>query len=466
METKQLLKNNVWQALFLFWGLFALNACDDKSNGGAHDPRKPVEVISFSPLEGAAKTRLYITGKNFGTNVSKIFVKIGGVNARVIGSDGEIIYCLVPFGVSADGTVEVAVGEDAASAQYVPADQTFGYKKTRQVKTLCGYVDEYGKSEAKDGSFDICGFAQPRWLAVDPQNQNQLYLVDGAAGDNIRILDIEKRTVRTMLSKGQGGWKHIRQISFTVTGDTLLVANEEGKDDAVGVAMLLRSQNYQQPTVVCYANENNACCTNPTNGELYFNSRKDGTLYRYDWETQERENLGTVLNGKSAQFFIFFHPVGDYAYICVPNQRIIMKAEYDYEKKMLKTPTIFCGDVGQQNYRDGNGTNARLGNPMQGVFVKNEEYVREGKEDHYDFYFCDQYAHAIRYVTPEADVRTFAGRGSKGLNNDPKGYIDGELLEEARFDQPQGLTFDSENEIFYIAEYQNKRIRTISLNAE
>ena len=41
-----------------------------------------------------------------------------------------------------------------------------------------------------------------------------------------------------------------------------------------------------------------------------------------------------------------------------------------------------------------------------------------------------------------------------------------ELLEEARFDQPQGLTFDAENEIFYIAEYENKRIRTISLKAE
>ena len=172
------------------------------------------------------------------------------------------------------------------------------------------------------------------------------------------------------------------------------------------------------------------------------------------------------MNGKSAQFFIFFHPEGDYAYICVPNQRVIMKAEYDHGKKTLKTPTLFCGGIGFQEYKDGNGTNARLGNPMQGVFVKNEEYVREGKEDHYDFYFCDQYAHAIRYVTPDADVRTFAGRGSKGLNNDPKGYIDGELLEEARFNQPQGMTFDSENEIFYIAEYENKRIRTISLNAE
>ena len=98
--------------------------------------------------------------------------------------------------------------------------------------------------------------------------------------------------------------------------------------------------------------------------------------------------------------------------------------------------------------------------------MKNETYVSEGREDVYDFYFCDQYAHAIRYVTPDADVRTFAGRGSKGLDDNPNGYVDGELLEEARFDQPQGLTFDSEKQIFYVAEYSNKRIRTISLNPE
>lgn len=465
MEVKQFFAKSIVKGM-LFFVILSLNACSGDLSGNSYDPNKPVEVISFSPLEGPAKTRLYITGKNFGTDVSKIFVKVGGVNAKVIGSDGQIIYCLVPFGVSEDGTIEVAVAEDAGSAHYVVCDQSFNYQKTRQVKTLCGYVDEYGKSEAKDGSFDICGFQAPRWITVDPKKQHLLYLVDGIDGDVIRKLDVEKKEVSTVLAKGVGGWKQIRQIAFTVTGDTLLVANEEDNNDAVGVALLLRSQNYQQPVAVCNARMNNACATNPDNGELYFNSRTNGTLYRYDWKTGERETLGPVLNGKTAQFFIFFHPSGEYAYINVPNQRIIMKAAYDSISKKLQTPTLFCGSEGNKGYQDGNGTNARLGNPMQGVFVKNKQYEREGKADIYDFYFCDQYAHAVRYVTPEGDVRTFAGRGSKGLNDDPKGYVDGELLEEARFDQPQGLAFDSDKEIFYVAEYGNMRIRTISLNAE
>ncbi len=467
MKVKQFLKKkNVFLVTFYLFGVSMLFSCKDDSNGSAYDPGKPVEVIGISPLEGAAKTRLYITGKNFGTDVSKIFVKVGGINAKVIGSDGSVIYCLVPFGISSDGTIQVGVGEDANSVQYVTADQIFGYKKTRQVRTLCGYVDEYGKSEAKDGSFEESGFQAPRWLTVDPQNQHQLYLVDGPAGDVIRVLDVEKRSVSTLLSKGVGGWKQIRQIAFSVTGDTLLVANEEDNTEAVGVAGLLRNQNYQQPFSIVKARQNNACGTHPINGELYFNSRNDGSMYRYDWKTGERVELWKALSGSAVQFFVFFHPEGKFAYICASSQRVILKAEYNQAEKKLLNPSVFCGQQGTQAYQDGMGTSAKLGNPMQGVFVKNVAYEAAGKSDIYDFYFCDQYAHAIRYLTPEGDVRTFAGRGSKGLNDNPNGYVDGELLDEARFDQPQGLTFDSENQIFYVAEYSNKRIRTISLNAE
>lgn len=31
------------------------------------------------------------------------------------------------------------------------------------------------------------------------------------------------------------------------------------------------------------------------------------------------------------------------------------------------------------------------------------------------------------YVTPEGFVHTYAGRGSQGVNNNPNGYVDGDL---------------------------------------
>ncbi|HCM20785.1 MAG TPA: DNA-binding protein, partial [Porphyromonadaceae bacterium] len=43
------------------------------------------------------------------------------------------------------------------------------------------------------------------------------------------------------------------------------------------------------------------------------------------------------------------------------------------------------------------------------------------------------------------------------------GWIDGEARETARFNKPSGICYDEEEEIFYIADNQNKRIRTISV---
>lgn len=460
---KHFFKKNILYALFLGLGICSMSSCkDDSSLAAKHDPNRPVEIIDFNPKEGSSQTRLYIEGKNFGSDASQVFVKVGGIEAKVVNVNAGYIYCLVPRGVE-EGTVEVAV---AQKEKYVSASEKFTYIKKAKVETLCGYVDEYGKSEAKDGRFDECGFAAPRWLAVDPLHEDQIYMVDGANGDRIRVLDVTKRQVRTLMNKGQANLAYIRQISFTTSGDTLLVANEQADNQASAVAILQRKFNFGQPQNIGTANQNNACGTHPINGELYFNSRSSGELYRYDWDRSETKTITTGL-GNSAQYYIFFHPSGEFAYVCVPTKKIISKWEYNNTtKELIANSTPFCGKtgVGGQGlsaYPDGNGTNAILGNPMQGVFILNEQAQEEGREDPYDFYFCDQYAHSIRCLTPDATVTTYAGRGSKGLNNDPNGYVDGDLLEAARFDQPQGMHYDSKNKIFYIAEYENKRIRMI-----
>lgn len=451
--------NYIQKSMLLFYFIvFALYGCDDHDKVG-DAPGSLVEVTGFSPVAGGVKTRLYISGKNFGTDPSQIFVRIGGVEAKVIGSDGEVIYCLVPAG-AVEGTVEVAVGDEMI---YVRASEKFRYIKSPQVATLCGHVDEYGKSEAKDGSFDDCGFVAPRWLQIDPKDENILYMVDGNPGRTIRKLDLKNRMVSTLITSGQGNWAHIRQISFTSSGDTLLVANEQSTDNATAVSILLRENNFMSPQNVTFCRQNNACVTHPQNGELYYNNRNTGELFRYDWGTKEVKRM-FVVQGSGSQYFIFFHPDGRYAYICVPTKKVIMKAEYDFEKKELKSPTNFCGKPGvggNNNYADGMGTNAILGNPMEGVFVANDKYVEEGREDIYDFYFCDQQAHCVRILSPDGNVTTYAGRGSKGLDNNPYGYVDGNLLDEARFYEPQGLSYNPDKKVFYICELINMRVRTI-----
>ncbi|MDD3910458.1 MAG: DNA-binding protein, partial [Proteiniphilum sp.] len=58
----------------------------------------------------------------------------------------------------------------------------------------------------------------------------------------------------------------------------------------------------------------------------------------------------------------------------------------------------------------------------------------------------------------------FAGRGSKGLDINTWGYVDGELRKEARFRDPWGIEYDEKTKTFYIADMNNHRIRMISMD--
>ncbi|WP_080903207.1 IPT/TIG domain-containing protein [Parabacteroides sp. Marseille-P3160] len=443
-----------------FLSMLCFSSCKDnaENNESNFDPSKPIEITDFTPKSGSAKTRLYIYGKNFGNDVSQISVKIGGLPAKVIGSNGEIIYCLVPKR-AVEGTIEVTIGEDSKS---VTASEIFNYQSKTVVATLAGYISPTGTKEVKDGPFEDCGFEGPRNLVIDPKNKKHIYMIDGM-GLSIRLLDFETNTVSTILQRGQGNWENIRQLQFTRSADTMLIANEKDADGAIAVSLVTRENGFKKPQHLIYYRRNNTCTIHPMNGELYYNSRTTGEIVRYDWETQTSQLLYTLKN-RDCQYFIFFHPSGNYAYMTVPNKKLIVKAEYDWENKTLKVANNFVGSEGVEGWRDGQGTNALLGNPMQGCFVKNERYEKEGKSDIYDFYFADQNAHCIRYLTPEGFVYTYAGRGSTGVNSDAYGYIDGDLLKEARFNQPVGIAFDEENKIFYIGDANNSRIRTIEID--
>ena len=71
-------------------GFFSTSCQDDKKNSEVYDPSQPVVFTEFTPTEGALRTRLYIYGSNFGNDVSKIHVSIGGQSAKVIGGKYKV----------------------------------------------------------------------------------------------------------------------------------------------------------------------------------------------------------------------------------------------------------------------------------------------------------------------------------------------------------------------------------------
>lgn len=427
------------------------NCKDEAVKSVAYDPSKPIEIYDFSPKEGGARTRLFIQGKNFGKDVSQIDVKIGGKTAKVIGSDGELIYCMVPLRAT-EGTIEVKI----ANQDSVKAEEKFNYISKSVVATLAGFKTEDGQTEVKDGTFDVAGFGSPSYMAVDPKNPNHIYFVDNW-GYHLRMLDMEKGEVVTVMTQGEGNWSEIYNLGFTSYGDTLLIVNKQDADRAIAVSGAARANSFKRPFPITYSKKCTTAACHPINGEMYYSTSVTGDLYRYDWKSGESKSLYKVKN-QNIDYLVYFHPTGNFAYIMLSSASQIMKSVYDWDKKELMTPNVFVGS-GQWGHQDGQGTQAMFTNPVQGVFVKNPKYA--GQADEYDFYFIDQWNSCVRYVTPQGFVFTYAGRGSKGVDDKVEGWIDGDLLEEARFNAPCGITYDEINKTFYIADMFNFRIRTI-----
>jgi hypothetical protein len=206
------------------------------------------------------------------------------------------------------------------------------------------------------------------------------------------------------------------------------------------------------------------------------------------WSSFVNDNLTEINTGSSSgtgafeklftiqdtnwEFQIDIHPSGKYAYIVVINRNYILRTDYNETTKRFSAPYRIAGDMSKEGFTDGVGLTALLRRPYQGTFVKNEQYEREGRDDIYDFYFCDSRNDAIRLLTPEGIVKTYAG-GSAATHSDGYTYgnENGELRDFARFHRPTGLVNDVHRDaitgentlIFYILDTSNYAIRTITM---
>ena len=467
------MKSKRWLIWWMTMALAALwlGSCkddDDNPGGQAYDPSQPVLISDFTPKTGGANQRLVLYGNNFGNDTSIIRLFIGGKEAKVIGVNSESLYCLVPE-KAYNGDIEIRIGEGENPA-VATAEEAFQYQRKMIVSTLCGYEDERGEYETKDGPFSDCGgFRNPSWLSFDPKDPQHLYIAQD--GGDVRLLDFRDSMVSTPITRGMGNWDRMRNINWTIDGDYMIIANDQGGTEDISTSILSRANNFTDPQALTRYKQCNGAAIHPVNGELYFNSYEKGQFFRYDMKQYFNGELGVKdyqelfkIQDNDWEFNIRIHPTGNYAYIVVLNQHYILRTDYDWEHKKFTQPYVVCGEARANGWVDGVGSKARLNTPYQGVFVKNPDYA--GQEDEYDFYFTEQGNHDIRILTPQGKITTFAGRGSSSVNSDPYGYIDGDLRLEARFDQPKGLAYDEEHKVFYVGDAENRRIRKIAQEEE
>lgn len=471
-------------AILFVISLVATSCSEDGGYQGAKpvipsDPSKPVTFTDYSPKEGPVRTLIFIEGSNFGTDISKIEVTIGGIMAPVIGSTGTRIAVMAPRRSNRGDVVVKIMDETGKVIKEQQFDDLFTLQTALQVNTLAGKVDPLtNTSSIVNGTFEEAEFSAPWWLEMDKDPETgdkNIYCIDAEGLVAFRKINLTKEEVSTVFMKGQSGAKNIKSMLFdTPTRDTLLFVDDNGKGNwndrhaLPNIFYTLRNENFRKVYPYLYA-QTSYSAASMSDGTLFYNTYTTSVVYkaRQVWDATAKmwdgEALFSIKANSNAHTYMTRHPDDLYVYI-TGRFHAIYKCAYNKQTKKLESPVVHAGTLGTaEGYVDLPGTSARFNRPTQGVFVKNEEYVAQGKTDVYDFYVCDANNHCIRKVTPEGEVSTFAGRGSLGTDGVVKGWIDGEARETARFDTPTGICYDEEEEIFYVADNQNKRIRTISI---
>ena len=509
-----MLKKCVTLHRYLSGAVLALLACcftacseDDDVTVQEYDPNTPVTITDFLPKSGGANDRLIIYGENFGNDTSKVKVTVGGVKATLISAKSNVrgnddgLYVFVPQGAFS-GEIQVTVGDETTGTQSATATEKFEYERKMVVGRLCGYRNEYDDQGWNDGPFSTCtGFAADGEMKFDPKYPNLMYIGYDQGSPGIQVVDFDKQTVESIM--GYTKFKNInriRSIDFTSHNgvDYMIVSVDDGSSQqrSPSVYIVRRNEdgtfNENSDTQLLAAyRQCNGAYIHPVSGDLYFNSYENGQFFRLDMDAyfESLDNGSTwdpylldydlqssdspfqqlfTIQDVNWEFKIAIHPTGAYAYIIVVNQHYILRTDYDEAKQRFTAPYIVAGQMKAAGWADGVGTAAQLATPYQGVFVKNEDYVAEGKEDVYDFYFAEKGNHDVRKMTPEGIVSTFAGRGSRtsAADNNIWGTDNGDLREVARFRDPTGLAYDESKNMFYVLDTVGRSIRTIGMEED
>jgi hypothetical protein len=474
-------------------GLTMVSCSKDVVDPGAPPERFPVDdskttkMTDFTPKDAAVRTILFIEGENFGTKLSNIKVYVGGKVAPVTGSNGKTITAMVPRNAAETmvdesnglASLRVEILKDDGSVYFDKTfDEQLNVKIQTSVGTLAGYKDpSTGQSSRIDGTFEEAEFIAPWWLTLTTNKLGEkvLLLHDGeVTGDYgylraVREINLDTRMVSTVLTQNQIGINQGLSIGMDPAADTLFCINDNGKGEwndryaMPAIYYSLRTDGFTKARPYQYAQ----CCYSAlwmADGKFYYNTYQQGMLlqgrgtYNAEAGMWDGTRLFSTWNNNSGHQFFSKHPEDLYMYVTGAT-RTIRKVPYDKVAGTFVNNVTVVAGTGSAGFKESTGPQAQFNYPRQCAFVKNPEYA--GLEDQYDCYMVDQFNHCVWKVTPTGIATVFAGRGSVGLNSAVDGYIDGDPIKSARFFQPCGIVYDPETEIFYIADRQNRRIRTI-----
>jgi len=418
-------------------------SCEDNKpddfSGTPYDPSKPVRIDSFEPDSGGLATKVFISGSNFGNDLSKIKVYFNNVRAPLVGSNGDHIYVLTPrLSHQRECTISVVVGNDST----VLTGRHYLYRTLTTVTTIAG---KKGTTMFRGGTLSEAEFDRPHSLCVD--DEGNIFLSHWSwwwegRGQNYFVLINEERNIVRELYYGD-------PLGAPTVDDNGVVTVPTDPGDGYyyfdrATQWAPRSRLILHPTVEQQAE-----------GKREFNiDWKHGMSYcQLDGHIYTRAYNGNIVKFDPLTRYgelVTHLPMGDnnsYPYFD-PNQPNILYIVFNVSSTIYKYDVItgeaelFAG--GQIGWKDGYRLDAEFNGITQMVVLQNG-----------DIYVADSNNHCIRVITPDGMVRTLIGKGGVA------GYQDGNP-DDALFDTPTGIAVGKDGTV-YVAEPGNNTIRKLAI---
>jgi hypothetical protein len=198
-----------------------VSSCKSDDDGGSkqYDPNKPIVLTSFKPDSGHIAEMVLLDGENFGTDASKIKVFFNQKEAAVINSIGTRILALVPR-LPGD-TCALSVEIDGIRKEYV---DSFRYKIAASVTTLAGNGN--GPTDPPDYSVGLDKLQlEPVYIGID----KEFNIFVSLGNDNLLRLNVADNTVTVVASNAQGYNHRCPPIANPVT-NVIQTGSESERD--------------------------------------------------------------------------------------------------------------------------------------------------------------------------------------------------------------------------------------------
>lgn len=424
-------------AIVLFWSCESNKP--DNFGRENYDPSKPVEITGFEPDSGGMSTKVFITGSNFGSDVSKIKVYFNDVPAPVVGSDGRHIYTITPRQPGRENVISVVVNGDSTAF----TKKKYLYRTMYVIQTIAG---RKGTTQFKAGKLSEAEFHQPSTITVDAQKN--IFISHWRVPFCFVRINEEENIVEALAPGSNTDTKYAFGAPTVDANGVVSAISDNGRtfftfDPIEGWTprerSILPAGAGGTPFIFSTAH---SLAAHPVTGELYTRYYASGHLVKVNPNTREGSLVAETLT--SSDSYLVFDPVNpNILYIAYHHLHCIGK--YDLEKK---EHTIFAGKNGEAGWQDGPLSEARFNAPNQLIVAPNG-----------NLYLADRNNHCIRMITLDGKgggvVSTVIGKGGVA------GYQDGNP-EDALFNQPRGVAVTPDGNI-YITDLGNNVVRKLTI---